>query len=202
MPLTYKYLANQLETNIFFTNLNSVGENTRPNIMPLFSGIVVEGIESIRVRSEVNLILKQNDDFYDKFPFIWYDYEKEGYLTAFHEDLPVMSAFNYLKKGFRFRPTSFYGRPLWQKKYNSVSHYPKDCNRGRLVYKKLFDINEDFLRRMKLNSNLPYFLMCSTGEYTHDHLVVPPKFDQDFYEMLKSYELNGYFDNTLFILYR
>ena len=202
MPLTFKYLTNGLESNIFFTNLNSVGENTRPNIMPLFSGIVVEGIESLKVRPEINPILKLNDEFYDNFPFNWYEYENEGYLTATHEDLPMMGPFNFNKKGFRFRPTSFYGRPMWQNKYNSMTQYPKDCNRGSFVFKKLNDINEDFLRRMKLNSNLPYFLMCSTGQYTHDYLVLPPNYDQEFYKMLKSFELNGYLENTLFILYR
>lgn len=57
-----------------------------------------------------------------------------------------------------------------------------------------------FIKRMK-NSSLPYFLMSSISEYTHDSMTLPPYFDIEFFKMLKSYEMNGYFDNTLLIIF-
>jgi hypothetical protein len=56
------------------------------------------------------------------------------------------------------------------------------------------------MKRMK-TSSLPYFFMSSISEYTHDSMILPPYFDIEFFKMLKSYEMNGYFDNTLLIIF-
>ena len=79
--------------------------------------------------------------------------------------MPILSPFSFLKSGFRHRPTSFYGRPLWLRKYKLLKHYRKRCNQGRFIYKTLFDLNDQFLRRMHQNNNLPYFFMCSLGDF-------------------------------------
>jgi hypothetical protein len=83
MPKTYDFLTNKLENNIMYTMFSTVGENTHPNIMPLYSGIVVEAIESRNVSSEIEAYKKIDKGYYDNFPFIWYEYEKEGYITGF-----------------------------------------------------------------------------------------------------------------------
>jgi hypothetical protein len=93
MPLTYDYLANKLENNIMYTMFNSVGENTHPNIIPLYSGIVVESIESLNISSESAILKTQNKGYFDKYPFIFYKYENQGYLTGFQ----VIKAKNRMK---------------------------------------------------------------------------------------------------------
>ena len=66
-----------------YTMFNTVGENTLPNILPLYSGVVVEEIESLNIKSEYEELKIKDEGYFDKYPFIWYDYEKQGYLTGF-----------------------------------------------------------------------------------------------------------------------
>lgn len=83
MPKTYNYLANELENNVMYTMFNSVGENTHPNLVPLYSGVVVESIETVNLPPEIYQLEHKDEGFYDKIPFIWYEYEEKGYLTAY-----------------------------------------------------------------------------------------------------------------------
>jgi hypothetical protein len=84
MPITFEYLTNKLDHNIVFNNLNSIGENTFPNLVPLLTGLVVESINSLKLKSEVYSAVNQDEGYYDKLPFIWYEYEKYGYITGYH----------------------------------------------------------------------------------------------------------------------
>ena len=83
LPKLYNYLNNELKNNVFFTNANSVGENTHPNMVPFLSGVVIEDIESLNVSSEWDYYKKKDDAYYDPYPFIWYEYENKGYLTGY-----------------------------------------------------------------------------------------------------------------------
>ena len=87
MPKTCDYLTKNLDINFVYKNLNSVGENTHPNLIPLFSGLVVEPIESLKLKPEVYKFSKLDNGFYDNLPFVWYDYEKKGYFTGYHVSL-------------------------------------------------------------------------------------------------------------------
>jgi hypothetical protein len=114
MPLTFKYLTSQLKDNVFFEQLNTIGVNTHPNMLPFFTGILLYPPEQLNLTNE-QLFYHNIDLFYDIYPFIWREYEKAGYLTSYQEEMVNIGTFNYLKKGFRYKPTAFYGHPLWMK---------------------------------------------------------------------------------------
>ena len=76
MPITFDYLTNKLENNIMYSAMNIVAENTFPNLMATLAGINVE--ETLEKRK-----YKFNNGFFDKYPFIWNDFEKIGYLTGY-----------------------------------------------------------------------------------------------------------------------
>ncbi len=102
-PLTYKYLTNDLENNLMYENLNIVGENTYPNMAPLFSGVIIEESLEIGIKDEPRFFKEtlNQSTFHDLYPFIWYDYEKLGYVTMYREDEPIISTFGFMKNGFR-----------------------------------------------------------------------------------------------------
>jgi hypothetical protein len=112
-PLTFKYLKNELENNIFFDHFNTVGENTFPNMVPFFSGINPLNVPELQLRSEMDFYKQIDDTFHDHLPFIWREYEKNGYITMYDQDTANFAVFKYLKNGFRYNPTSFYGQPGW-----------------------------------------------------------------------------------------
>jgi hypothetical protein len=79
----------------------------------MFSGVVEVGIKSENLTNEIEEYRKIDKTFHDHLPFLWYEYEKQGYLTMFQEDAPSMAIYNYLKNGFRYKPTDLYVRPFW-----------------------------------------------------------------------------------------
>ena len=55
-------------------------------------------------------------EFYDDFAeFIWKNFSRAGYVTAYAEDRPDIHLFNFLGKmwGFARPPVDFYLRPYW-----------------------------------------------------------------------------------------
>ena len=77
LPLTYDYLKSWDKDNLIFENYMLMGENTKPNLLPLISG---------------NLIFKfylSNEDperNYHRSPLFWRDFENLGYISMFNED--------------------------------------------------------------------------------------------------------------------
>jgi hypothetical protein len=56
----------------------------------------------------------KNDNFGDNLPYLWYEFEKHGYVTSFQVDIPEWDFItsNGLH-GFKRKPTCFYPRPFW-----------------------------------------------------------------------------------------
>jgi hypothetical protein len=104
-PLTYKYLLEESENNFIFENLNIVGENTYPNMLPLFSGVIKESNSEIDIKDETRFFSDRLNEssFHDLMPFLWYEFEKLGYATMYREDQPNLSTFGFAKNGFRYK---------------------------------------------------------------------------------------------------
>ena len=193
-PSTFKYLNGGLEDNILFSHLNSVDESTIYNILPMLAGI--------RKNESVNIYDNIDYMWADTLPFIWNEYENEGYVSAYNEEFPVVGLFQYARHGFRYHPTSLYVRPLWVEFYKiRTHHYPAKCHYKRPLYMHWLDHLETFLEKMSLNTNknTPYFYYNWMSEYTHNDMAIPPNFDLNLAKFLKRLERKGYLDNTLLI---
>ena len=85
MPKTFNYLANELKNNILYSAVNKVGENTLPNLFALLAGVSYEGFESDsnKKNDEKEKYSNLDNFFADKYPFIFYEYENAGYITAY-----------------------------------------------------------------------------------------------------------------------
>ncbi|RNA10162.1 hypothetical protein BpHYR1_050453 [Brachionus plicatilis] len=148
-------------------------------------------------KNEIIEFRSKYSTFHDHIPFIWYDYEKNGYVTMFQQDHPSISMFNYLKKGFRQWPTDFYGRPFWTKYYATRSG-PYKCHFNYPTYFTWFDMMKNFLTAIKNSrTKIPFFSLNYLTEYTHDFFAIPEKMDQHLTDFLKQLVL----DDTLFILF-
>ena len=84
MPQTYDYLKNKLENNIMYSSMNIVGENTLPNVLATISGVFYEGGESLNITAEQMKYETKDDNFFDKYPIIWKEYENLGYFTGYN----------------------------------------------------------------------------------------------------------------------
>jgi hypothetical protein len=201
-PLTYLYLRNHLKDTLFFKRFNSNGENTLPNMFALLSGIAHYNMSEYNVSSDLDFYMKNDETYYDTYPFIWNDYEDLGYITTYQEDHPSISMFNYLKNGFKFRPTSFYGRPFWSKYYN-IRTGPNKCHRKYHTYSTWINLIDLFVQHMntEINKNINYFSFNFLNEYTHDHMYVPYDLDVKLRDMIVRFEKNGYLDKTFLMIF-
>lgn len=102
MPQTYGYLKrnNWIELNGY----TKIADNTFPNLMAILSGREMRDIRQSCYHSNKNKV--------DDCPFIWKEFSDLGYITAYAEDTPNISTFNYLKTGFVDKPTDYYLRPF------------------------------------------------------------------------------------------
>lgn len=57
--------------------------------------------------------------------FIWKNFSNAGYVTAYGEDYPSISTFNYRKKGFYNQPTDYYLRPFILVSYYCLYNFIK-----------------------------------------------------------------------------
>ena len=201
-PATYKYLTEEMSDNILFDDLNSVGSNSYPNMLPLITGIIVDALNEYNLSSEIDKYRDMEKGFFDKLPYIWNDYEREGYVTMYQEDLPTICQFNYNKPGFKGKPTTFYSRPYWTEHYKKRNKLQK-CINGIPTYKKYFDIMETFVERMNnnINKDMPYISFNFHSEYTHNDFAIPLNMDNSFKNIIERFEINGYLDNTLLIIF-
>jgi hypothetical protein len=64
--------------------------------------------------NESNQFYSQNNNFGDNLPYIWYEFEKQGYVTSFQIDVPDWDFITSGDlRGFSRSPTGFYARPFW-----------------------------------------------------------------------------------------
>ena len=199
LPLTFEYLE---KTGIIYDHFNSLGTNTYPNIVAMMSGIVDYDINEYNVSGEIQYYRKfDQTSYHDHLPFIWNEYEKLGYVTHYQEDKPPIAIFNYLKNGFRYWPTSLYGRGFWVK-YYQIRNGPDKCHYKKPTYVTWFNQIKSFVENMNSSKNKkPFFSFNFLTEYTHSHLALPPDMDRELRDLISSLDSKGYFDNTMFILF-
>lgn len=79
---------------------HKVAENSFVNVFPMWTGAHPE---ELNIRTETK---------FDSIPLIFKDFESQGYLTTFIEDMPTYGFFSYFKSGFNKQPTNYYLRPM------------------------------------------------------------------------------------------
>jgi len=80
-----------------------VGENTFPNAVSSLTGYSMQDLEKFCYNRNRPV---------DYCPFIWKEFDRANYVTAFLEDVVKIATFNYFKLGFLNPPCDYYARPL------------------------------------------------------------------------------------------
>jgi hypothetical protein len=172
----------KLYQTLEFVGYNKVGENTFPNLIPLLTGLKPEQLAQVQCwqTSNYSQANEVGDDYLDNCKFLWNYFQQIGYLTYFGEDWPQASTFNYLKPGFKYEPTTFYGRPFTLARDPLV--YPKFDGPGCAscqLDKPLVEIDLDNLKAFIENNinRLPYFAFHWINCPQHDDLNGASQFD-------------------------
>lgn len=118
LPKSYEYLTKNL-TGLVLKGYNIVGDGTPQAIIPILTGKTELELPDTRKR-------KFKSDFVNVYPFIWDEYKKHGYMTAYNEDLPTTGIFTYRLNGFQKQPTDHYMRTYYVEQEN-YKHYKDFC---------------------------------------------------------------------------
>ncbi|KAL5279302.1 hypothetical protein ACFFRR_003721 [Megaselia abdita] len=185
MPKSWSYLESN-ERWYDFPGYNRAGYATYANLVPLLAGLVANSDDYPCRSNDVGGL--------DECPFIWKEFEKHGYVTAFAEDTTAISTFNYLKKGFENPPTDHYLRPFLQST-GKIFQASGLCLGYKHTAEHVYDYMMDFA---EMYSGSPYFGVFWTNTFSHDN----PEWAFQMDERMRTYfeDLEHILDETIVIL--
>jgi hypothetical protein len=83
----------------------------------------------------------------------------------------------------------------------SRNNNSKLCLNNEPTYSKSLNKIKQLIEQLNNNESIkqPYFSFNFLKYYTHDYLVVPPGYDAQLTDLIRTFEKNGYFNNTLLV---
>lgn len=176
---------------IEYRGYNKIGDNTLPNLMALLTG------------KNLSTVLKECDprDRIEKCNFIWQEYSRLGYMTAYVEDEITISTFTtYSFKGFREKPADFYYMPyltaserlLPVKKLDGMTY----CAGVETSAERVLNIAKEMVLNYREQRKFGFFWMNS---FSHEDINAPARVDQIFANFFS--EIQRYVDNNTIIVF-
>ncbi|XP_063240254.1 uncharacterized protein LOC134541046 [Bacillus rossius redtenbacheri] len=193
LPSTFTYL----KRNSWFemAGYNKVGLNTFPNIFPLLTGL--------RIHYPKNgTCFPSQDRFLDGCPFLWRNYSERGFVTAYGEDAPDISTFNFHKVGFSEQPTDYYLRAymlvLYRKIISRFSNSWTSCFDMMEITDHVLRYAGDFAATFRKR---PFFGMFWLNNFSHDDHNNIAAFDAKFLDFFSRLQDVGVMNKTMVVFF-
>jgi hypothetical protein len=191
MPKTVQHL--QLNGWLELLGYNKIGENTLPNVAALLTGL---SLDQMREQCWTSRFKK-----FDDCPFIWREFSKLGYVTAYSEDEPTGSTFNYHKTGFVVPPTDYYIRPLLLASEDILPvkkrHFLNVCLGPTPTTEHMFRHVTDIATVFK---SALYFVVTWVNNFSHSSNSIPAAVDERVLLFFQELEDTGAL-NTTFVVF-
>lgn len=179
--------------NVEMLGYNKVEDNTFPNLVPVLSGLSIDELKARCWPSE--------DDTFDECRFVWSDFKSNNFDTFYIEDCPHIGVFDYVKRGFRRRPTDHDLRPLMlqaeRTSGNKKCGNTKCCTGPELTLNSLLDYTLKVA--VSMASNL-YWSFVWTSSLTHDFVEYPAYGDRVLRDFFARFNATGELNKTAVIL--
>ncbi|XP_059621176.1 uncharacterized protein LOC132264861 isoform X2 [Phlebotomus argentipes] len=189
LPKSYAYLTDELRADVL-RGYNVVGDGTPQALIPLLTGLTELELPETRKRF-------RNSNFVNVYPMIWKDYEEEGYVTAFNEDVPDIGTFSYRLNGFDEQPTHHYMRTYYLAIKSELNQHRKLCVGHQARHKTMLEYTKEFMLKY---AKTPRFVFSFHGELSHDSINLIGVADGDFSAWLRDLQARGVLNNTLLIV--
>ncbi|KAH9489129.1 hypothetical protein Btru_057149 [Bulinus truncatus] len=189
LPLTRDYFVNVLN-GIEMEGYNILGDGTPAAIMPILIGKREEELPEAR-RGYPGA--KPVDDF----PWIWKEFKKAGYVTAWGEDDAHLGTFQYRLLGFAEQPTDHYYRYFSLAIEPHYNDFKKYCVGSRPRHMVI----QDYMRELFFTyPERRKWTFTFQSELSHQDNNNLSQMDDDFFEHLKRLHTEKNLDNAILIM--
>lgn len=175
-----------------YKGYNKIADNTFPNLVAMLTGKhFLAGFKTCNPYIKLGCL--------DKANFIWSDYQKLGYITAYAEDESSINTFNYNKKGFLHEPVDYYLRAysvainkLQKKVVDEMEYCTGPESSGERILKVATDFIDTFI-------DYPTFGFFWMNSFSHNILNAPTRMDDKVFKVLESIYKSKYSNNSVII---
>lgn len=191
VPLAYKILTKELGA-VVFNNYNVVGDGTLAALFPILTGKTE--LEFPDVRRKLNNIFPKHLNPED---FLFGQLHKDGYHTAYFEDMPKVGTFTTRLNGFKYQPTDHYLRSFFSEDYK-IKIKEKElffCVGGTPTFLLLMNLSRYFIMRQGKR-----FGFTVISDIAHEEPTLFSSVDNDLSQFLRNFKAKGALENTLLIV--
>ncbi|XP_044272210.1 uncharacterized protein LOC123016064 isoform X2 [Tribolium madens] len=183
LPETHLFLK---ENNwISLKGYNKVADNTYPNLMALLAGLdEPKADEKCSSRSLISC------------PLVLFDYQNQGYATAYAEDEPWMGNFILNQRSYDNPPTDYYFRPYFRvneklttRKIDGVNF----CTGPESSGERVLNLAKNFAKTLQ---NRPSFGVFWANGFNHNLLNLASSMDSKIRDFFKNITDSGILGNT------
>ena len=142
----------------------------------------------------------------DDWPWIFKDFQNNGYVTMFNEDEVDLGAFTYRLMGFCNPPMDHYLLPYWYAGISAITPWFKVSTgslKGHCIGSQaIHNVSLEMLRSMyEAYPNTPKFGMTFFSDICHSRLNDLSLMEDDFLRFLKQMKERNYLDNTILVIF-
>ncbi|XP_060528603.1 uncharacterized protein LOC132703387 [Cylas formicarius] len=192
MPKTVEFC--QRNGWIDLKGYNKILHNTYPNMMAAMTG--KDPNASMSIGNAKNTFPFEDIDF------IWKHFKSRGYTTAYAEDWPLVSTFNFVGPGFLRPPTDYYPRAY----FVAQSTLPEkvfcglpQCYGPQHVGLGMIKLIEDFTSAIKNRAG--GFGLFWSNSFSHSDLNCPKNLDKPYLRLFERLKRNGVLRDTVVIFF-
>ena len=168
-----------------------VGDGTTAQICAMFTGITEQDLPEAR-RSF------PNSQPVDRWPFIFKDFKRKGYVTMFQEDDTTYATFNYRLHGFKQPPTDHYTRPFYLEASSEIDPKESKCYGNWPIHQHVLSYTTSFCDTYK---NLKKFSLSIIARLPHSKFNMVQLMDEDLSNFIRSLNKKGHLDNTMLVVF-
>lgn len=191
VPLAYKILTEELGA-VVFNNYNIVGDGTLAALFPILTGKTE--LEFPDARRKVNNIFPKH---INPEHFLFGQLHKDGYHTAYFEDLPKVGTFTTRLNGFKYQPTDHYLRAFFLEDFSIKLHEKENifCVGGTPTFRLLMDLTRNFILRE--GKRFGFTVISDIG---HEEPTIFSSVAIDLSTLLRTFKASRILENTLLIV--
>ncbi|XP_049873429.1 uncharacterized protein LOC126371977 [Pectinophora gossypiella] len=190
MPVSYKYITKELQATVL-NKYNIVGDATVAALFPILTGKTDSELPESRKDVDGSVYLDHED-------FIFYRMKKNGYRTAYFEDMPWVGTFQLYHNGFLHQPADHYLRDIYkyEEGFKNSKWWPNwKCFGEQPRFQFMINLTEQFYKLEGKHFSLTFIADVTHGDFNHIDNA-----DRPLAEFLKSMYDKGTFQNTLLIV--